>query len=625
MAELITAIENRTIFIILVFLSCVVSSSYAASDSELLLKVKDSLEKDANILTSWNTTTSPCHGDNSNWRGIRCYQGKVWGLKLENMGLKGSIDVDSLRELPYLRTISFMHNQFDGAWPEINKLVGLKSVYLSNNKFSGDIPPDAFVGMQWLKKIYLSNNQFTGPIPPSIVLLPKLMELRLDGNKFIGPIPHLKQSILKSFSVANNQLQGPIPITLDKIHASSFAGNEGLCGAPLAACAMKRPSIASICMVVVVVCVALIVIGLTVFFILRRRGNRDPSSILENPPSGHHGAKISYKDTGNDSIRSTRSSGSSRSKKGDQMKLSFIRDDRERFDLQELLRASAEILGSGCYSSSYKASLVNGPKIVVKRFKQMNNVGKEEFQEHMRRIGRLSCPNLIPLVAYYYRKEEKLLVTDFVQNGSLAVRLHGHQALGEPSLDWPTRLKIVKGVARGLEHLYKDMPSLIAPHGNLKSSNVLLTETFEPLLTDYGLVPVTNQEMAKDIMVIYKSPEYLQHGRITKKTDVWSLGILILEILTGKFPATFLQQGKGSEVSLANWVYSVVPEEWNSSVFDKEMGDTVNGEGEMDKLLRIALTCCEEDIEKRCDLKEVVEKILQVNERDVVESIIDMN
>lgn len=188
---------------------------------------------------------------------------------------------------------------------------------------------------------------------------------------------------------------------------------------------MKRPSIASICMVVVVVCVALIVIGLTVFFILHRRGNRDPSSILENPPSGHHGAKISYKDTGNDSIRSTRSSGSSRSRKGDQMKLSFIRDDRERFDLHELLRASAEILGSGCYSSSYKASLVNGPKIVVKRFKQMNNVGKEEFQEHMRRIGRLSSPNLIPLVAYYYRKEEKLLVTDFVQNGSLAVRLHG--------------------------------------------------------------------------------------------------------------------------------------------------------------------------------------------------------
>lgn len=196
----------------------------------------------------------------------------------------------------------------------------------------------------------------------------------------------------------------------------------------MAACPTKKASIASICVVVVVVCVALAVIGVTVFFILhRRRRHREPSSTLENPPSGHYNNKKvgSERDIDDESNRSSRSMSSNHSRRNDHMKLSFIRDDRERFDLQELLRASAEILGSGFYSSSYKASLTNGPTIVVKRFKQMNNVGKEEFQEHMRRIGRLNHPNLIPLVAYYYRKEEKLLVTDFVQNGSLAVRLHG--------------------------------------------------------------------------------------------------------------------------------------------------------------------------------------------------------
>lgn len=174
----------------------------------------------------------------------------------------------------------------------------------------------------------------------------------------------------------------------------------------------------------------------------------------------------------------------------------------------------------------------------------------------------------------------------------------------------------MKGIAKGLEYLYKDMPSLIAPHGNLKSSNVLLTESFEPLLTDYGLVPVINQDLAQDIMVIYKSPEYLQQGRITKKTDVWCLGILILEILTGKFPANFLQQGKGSEVSLASWIHSVVPEEWTSAVFDQEMGATKNSEGEMGKLLKIALNCVEGDVDKRWDLKEAVEKIQEVKQRD---------
>lgn len=205
--------------------------SHGASDPELLLKVKGNLlHNDA--LSSWNSSTSPCSGDRSNWRGVLCYQGKVWGLKLENMGLKGVIDVDSLRELPYLRTVSFMNNNFDGTWPEINKLIGLKSIYLSNNKFSGEIPPQTFEGLQWLKKIHLSNNQFTGAIPPSLVYLPRLVELRLEGNKFTGPIPHLKH-LMKSFSVANNQLQGEIPATLSKLPISSFSGETQISFPPI--------------------------------------------------------------------------------------------------------------------------------------------------------------------------------------------------------------------------------------------------------------------------------------------------------------------------------------------------------------------------------------------------------
>ncbi|CAL0312557.1 unnamed protein product [Lupinus luteus] len=471
------------------------------------------------------------------------------------MGLKGVIDVESLKELPFLRTLSFMNNDLNGTMPEINKLVGLKAIYLSNNKFYGEIPDQTFEAMKWLKKIHLSNNQFSGAIPNSLTKLSRLVELKLDGNKFSGHIPPFQQNSLKLFTVANNQLQGDIPATLSKNPESAFSESE---------------------------------------------------------PSGLN--KKGVKDAGDESHRSTRSN---QSRRGDNnMKLCFIKDDAERFDLHELLRASAEILGSGCFSSSYKASLVSGGKIVVKRFKQMNNVGREEFHEHMRRIGRLNHPNLLPLVAYYYRKEEKLLVSNYVQNGSLAVRLHGHQALGESSLDWPTRLKIVKGIATGLEYLYKDMPSLIAPHGNLKSCNVLLSQSFEPLLCDYGLVPVINQELAQDIMVIYKSPEYLQHDRITKKTDVWCLGILILEILSGKFPSNFLPQGKGSELSLASWVLSIDPEEWINEVFDKDMGGTRNSDYEMVKLLKVALDCCEGDVDKRLDLKEVVEKIQDIKEKD---------
>lgn len=105
--------------------------------------------------------------------------------------------------------------------------------------------------------------------------------------------------------------------------------------------------------------------------------------------------------------------------------LTFVNDNRERFELDDLLRASAEVLGSGSFGSSYKAVLLDGPAMVVKRFRRMNNLGKEEFHEHMTMLGSLSHPNLHPLIAFYYRKEEKLLVSDFVANESLASHLHG--------------------------------------------------------------------------------------------------------------------------------------------------------------------------------------------------------
>lgn len=108
-------------------------------------------------------------------------------------------------------------------------------------------------------------------------------------------------------------------------------------------------------------------------------------------------------------------------------RLVFIQESRVRFEIEDLLRASAEVLGSGNFGSSYKATLCDGPSVVVKRFKDMNGVGREDFSEHMRRLGRLAHPNLLPVVAYLYKKEEKLLVTDYMLNGSLAHLLHGKQ------------------------------------------------------------------------------------------------------------------------------------------------------------------------------------------------------
>lgn len=196
--------------------------------------------------------------------------------------------------------------------------------------------------------------------------------------------------------------------------------------------------------------------------------------------------------------------------------------------------------------------------------------------------------------------------------------LQGKHSAELPGLDWITRLRIIKGVANGLAYLHNELPSLSVPHGHLKSSNVLLDKKFEPLLMDYTLEPVMNSGQIQQILVAYKSPEYAQHGRATKKTDVWCLGVLILETLTGKFVAKYLSHhGTGYGADLAGWINDIVDElESNRQVFDHEMGNTEECRGEMEKLMHIGIACCQEDMEKRWELNEVVDKIQQVKETD---------
>ena len=190
------------------------------------------------------------------------------------------------------------------------------------------------------------------------------------------------------------------------------AGNPGLCGKPLPACKSSRKKTIVIIAVVVVAVVALSAI--VVFACIHSRQNKTLK---------FKGTKKKFGD-GKKEAQSSDQFGDG--KMGDSGQLHFVRHDRYRFDLQDLLRASAEVLGSGIFGSSYKAVLLDGPAMVVKRFRHMSSVGKEEFHEHMRKLGALSHPNLLPLVAYYYRKEEKLLVSDFIENGSLASHLHGN-------------------------------------------------------------------------------------------------------------------------------------------------------------------------------------------------------
>ncbi|KAH0687777.1 hypothetical protein KY290_019373 [Solanum tuberosum] len=634
----------------------------AKSSSEALFNFKSSLStssgKGKDVLGSWVPSTSPCTGNNANWLGVICFEGDVWGLQLENLDLSGAIDIDSLLPLHFLRTLSFMNNNFKGGMPDWNKLGALKSLYLSNNNFSGQIPDDAFKGMTYLKKLYLANNQFTGNIPTSLATsCPRLFELTLENNKFTGSIPDFRRGLLKLLNVSNNQLEGPIPPSLSLMDPTTFAGNKGMCGKPLESVCnspipeantttppnslnstistqlsgdinKKYPSLLSRVMLIVAVCLVVLCLVIVLILIIRRRSSSQNNSQLtsraveSNNIDGDQNMTFSSSalpdmtmsgnptyarhDNNNKAVEAPPAAAAPGATVVG--KLSFVRDDRTRFDLQDLLRASAEVLGSGNLGSSYKALLMDGQAVVVKRFKQMNHVAKEDFHEHMRRLGRLSHPNLLPLVAYYYRKEEKLLVYDYASNGSLASHLHGNHS----RLDWSSRLKIIKGVAKALAYLHNELPSLALPHGHLKSSNVLLDKYSNPLLMDYTLVPLVNLSQVQHLLVAYKAPEYAQQGRITRKTDVWSLGILILETLTGKLPTNYLALSTGYGTELATWVDTIIKD--NESAFDKEM-DQLTHQGQIQKLFNIGVACCQEDLDTRWDLKEAIESIQALNDK----------
>ncbi|GMI86100.1 pollen receptor like kinase 4 [Hibiscus trionum] len=643
-ARLVRTPNLSLLIVLLSLLQFVFMSNGEDSDILNLLTFKDSLTNPSS-LSNWNASVQPCNGDRANWIGVLCVGSKIWGLQLENMGLGGMVNIEILDAVPTLRIISLMNNNFEGEIPEIKKLGELKALYLSNNRFTGDIPDNAFQGMRSLRNLFLANNAFTGTIPTSLATLPKLSVVKLEGNRFVGRIPEFKQNV-KVVNLANNFLEGPIPASLSRMTASMFEGNKNLCGPPLQNCTMsmaspapspspvpsasatasaspqlppvykKTTSALQIALIVMSILLFLVLIAVAIFIFSKRKRKCGKGSY------GDDSYKLRTSNVDQDKVKASESGQGVTKRPVDYSKLIFMKGDADRFDLHDLLRASAEVLGSGNFGASYKAVLANGEAVVVKRYKQMNNVGREEFHEHMRRLGRLNHDNLLPLEAYYYRKEEKLLVSHFLEDGSLASHLHGNHSLDKPSLNWRTRLKIVKGVAKGLTYLYHELPTLIVPHGHLKSSNVLLNENFEAVLCDYALRPVINQEQAHMHMTAYKSPEQAINGRINRKTDVWCLGIVILEILTGKFPENYLTPSYDSNTNLATWVNGMVKEKRTSEVFDVEMSGTKNSKGEMINLLKIGLSCCEDDPETRPELKEAVREIEELKDRDKQESAI---
>ncbi|KAK4841494.1 hypothetical protein QYF36_005418 [Acer negundo] len=612
-------------------------------------------------------------------------------LNLHNNNLYGSIP-DQLFNATSLHSIFLYGNNLSGSLPpSICNLPRIQNLDLSNNSLSGSLP-DNLKNCRQLQRLILAKNKISGEIPTGIwPVMENLIQLDLSANEFKGSIPndlgelqslsgtlnlsfnHLSGRVPKSlgnlpvtvsFDLRNNNLSGEIPQTgsFSNQGPTAFLNNPLLCGFPLQKSCKdstgnqqetQNPSPESyktrkkglspglIVLISAADAAGVAFIGLVVVYVYWKK--KDSNGGCSCTGKGKFGGNEKGKrcscaclngfrnDDESEEEEETTTTTTAERGRGEGELVAI--DKGFTFELDELLRASAYVLGKSGLGIVYKVVLGNGIPVAVRRLGEGGEQRYKEFVTEVQSISKVKHPNVVKLRAYYWAPDEKLLISDFISNGNLANALRGRNGQPTSSLSWTTRLRISKGTARGLAYLHECSPRKFV-HGDVKPSNILLDNEFNPYISDFGLNRLINitgnnpssgglmggalpymKSVQTDRVNNYRAPEArVPAGRPTQKWDVYSFGVVLLELLTGKSPElspTSSSSSTSNEVpDLVRWVKKGFEEENPlSDMVDPMLLQEVHAKKEVLAAFHVALACTESDPEIRPRMKNVSENL----------------
>nr|AQY54375.1 SYMRKa [Glycine max] len=469
---------------------------------------------------------------------------------------------------------------------------------------------DGSNGSSVITKLDLSARNFKGQIPSSITEMTNLKLLNLSHNDFNGYIPSFPlSSLLISIDLSYNDLMGSLPesiVSLPHLKSLYFGCNKrmskedpaNLNSSPIntdyGRCKGKEPRFGQVFVIGAITCGSLLItLAVGIIFVCRYRQKLIPWE-------GFGGKNYLMETNVIFSLPS----------KDDLLIKSVSIQTFTLEDIEVATERYKTLIGEGGFGSVYRGTLNDGQEVAVKVRSATSTQGTREFDNELNLLSAIQHENLVPLLGYCNENDQQILMYPFMSNGSLQDRLYGEPAKRK-ILDWPTRLSIALGAARGLAYLHT-FPGRSVIHRDVKSSNILLDHSMCAKVADFGFSKYAPQEGDSNVSLEvrgtagYLDPEYYKTQQLSEKSDVFSFGVVLLEIVSGREPLDIKRPR--NEWSLVEWAKPYIRVSKMDEIVDPGIKGGYHAEA-MWRVVEVALQCLEPFSAYRPNMVDIVREL----------------